>query len=225
MGIGLNHPIAGSTSWHSDVDQNWTKIDDNFPLTTKGDIFVYSTVNTRLPVGTDGQYLKADSAEATGLKWSAAPSYVKWLGFSGFVPVGTYESNGKSAWLKSSLGFSDKTMQGGFSGGVPTAGSLTNEQQLSAKIDVPVAFTATKLDVVWYGNGSAVNIHIWLYSGGSWTKIATISSAANQSVQGSFSNAVNISFTQGDTVIMAVACNASFLYAFPIRAALRSVQA
>lgn len=39
------------------------------PLTTKGDIYVFSTTNARLPVGTDGQVLVADSAEATGLKW------------------------------------------------------------------------------------------------------------------------------------------------------------
>lgn len=39
------------------------------PLTTKGDIYTYSTTNDRLPVGTNGQVLSADSAEATGLKW------------------------------------------------------------------------------------------------------------------------------------------------------------
>jgi len=39
------------------------------PLTTKGDLFTYSTVDARLGVGTDGQALIADSAEATGLKW------------------------------------------------------------------------------------------------------------------------------------------------------------
>lgn len=40
------------------------------PLTTKGDIFTYDTGNARLPVGTNGQALLADSAEATGLKWA-----------------------------------------------------------------------------------------------------------------------------------------------------------
>ena len=39
------------------------------PLTTKGDLFTYSTADARLGVGTDGQALIADSAEATGLKW------------------------------------------------------------------------------------------------------------------------------------------------------------
>ena len=42
------------------------------PLTTKGDLYTYSTTNARLGVGTNGQVLTADSAEATGLKWAAA---------------------------------------------------------------------------------------------------------------------------------------------------------
>lgn len=41
------------------------------PLTTKGDVYVYSTVNTRLPVGTDGYILTADSTQTAGLKWAA----------------------------------------------------------------------------------------------------------------------------------------------------------
>ena len=39
------------------------------PLTTKGDLFTYDTADARLPIGTDGQALIADSAEATGLRW------------------------------------------------------------------------------------------------------------------------------------------------------------
>lgn len=42
-------------------------------LTTKGDIYTFSTVNTRLAVGgTNGQILQVNSGAATGLAWSTA---------------------------------------------------------------------------------------------------------------------------------------------------------
>ena len=44
------------------------------PLTTKGDLVVNNGTNdVRLAVGSNGQLLTADSAEATGVKWAAAP--------------------------------------------------------------------------------------------------------------------------------------------------------
>lgn len=48
---------------------SWVAAPVNSPLTTKGDVYTYDTANARLPVGTNGQVLSADSAEATGLKW------------------------------------------------------------------------------------------------------------------------------------------------------------
>jgi len=42
------------------------------PLTTKGDLYTFSTSDARLAVGANGTTLVADSSEATGLKWQAA---------------------------------------------------------------------------------------------------------------------------------------------------------
>jgi hypothetical protein len=39
------------------------------PLTTKGDLLAFTTLLARLPVGSDGQYLVADSGEDAGIKW------------------------------------------------------------------------------------------------------------------------------------------------------------
>lgn len=40
------------------------------PVTTKGDLFGFSTVPDRLPVSTDGKVLTADAASALGVKWA-----------------------------------------------------------------------------------------------------------------------------------------------------------
>lgn len=44
------------------------------PLTTKGDLYTYTTADARLPVGTDGQALIADSSQSAGIKWATLPS-------------------------------------------------------------------------------------------------------------------------------------------------------
>ncbi len=47
------------------------------PLTTKGDLLTHNGVNNiRLPVGTDGFVLMADSTQASGLKWAASSTTV-----------------------------------------------------------------------------------------------------------------------------------------------------
>ena len=51
-------------------DDTWAVVDAS-PLTTKGDVYTYSTGNARLGVGADGLVLKADSSTATGLIWGS----------------------------------------------------------------------------------------------------------------------------------------------------------
>ena len=40
------------------------------PLTTKGDLWVYDSADVRLPIGSNGQRLQADSADAQGMIWA-----------------------------------------------------------------------------------------------------------------------------------------------------------
>lgn len=47
----------------------WADLPPSVSVTTKGDLQTYSTAPDRLPVGTDGQVLQANSATSTGLEW------------------------------------------------------------------------------------------------------------------------------------------------------------
>lgn len=76
-------PAAGNVGrlvWLTDIAT--LKIDDGAayqfpmtiaqlsPLTTKGDLLGFSTINARVPIGSNNQVLTADSAQALGLKWA-----------------------------------------------------------------------------------------------------------------------------------------------------------
>lgn len=49
----------------------WATTADQTPLTTKGDLFGFDTADARIPIGTNGYILTADSTQSLGLKWAA----------------------------------------------------------------------------------------------------------------------------------------------------------
>lgn len=65
-------PSAGDAAagYGLKADGTWGTVGTASPLTTKGDLYTWSTTNARLPVGSNNYLLTPDSAETTGLKWT-----------------------------------------------------------------------------------------------------------------------------------------------------------
>jgi hypothetical protein len=73
----VTSPQEGNACYLKDTNQvltysgsAWVAVGGGSPLTTKGDLYGFSTVDARIPIGTNNQVLTADSTQALGLKWA-----------------------------------------------------------------------------------------------------------------------------------------------------------
>jgi len=70
--VNTRIPI-GSSGQHLTVVAGvpaWATASDQTPLTTKGDLLGFSTLDARIPIGANATVLTADSSESLGLKWA-----------------------------------------------------------------------------------------------------------------------------------------------------------
>ena len=80
------------TSASAAIFYDYIQVGAASPLTTKGDLYTFSTSDTRLGVGANGTVLTAASGEATGLQW-AAPAAPALVGCSLFKSASQSISN------------------------------------------------------------------------------------------------------------------------------------
>lgn len=78
------------------------------PLTTKGDLWVYDTSDNRLPVGSNGYILTADSAQSAGVKWAAASGG----GFTAYEEEFTASSGANEFTLSATPAVNANTLSG-----------------------------------------------------------------------------------------------------------------
>lgn len=64
--------MSASRAWEFPDAGGTLALTSDVPLTTKGDLFGFSTVNARVAVGANGTHLVADSAQTAGVKWQNA---------------------------------------------------------------------------------------------------------------------------------------------------------
>ena len=99
------------------------------PLTTKGDIWIYSTIDDRLPVGSNGQVLTADSAEPGGLKWEDPSTSGVYVPVSREITAGTGLAGGGDLTADRTISVSANLLAGVLGcvidggSGVPSTGS------------------------------------------------------------------------------------------------------
>lgn len=106
------------------------------PLTTKGDVYTYSTADARLAVGVNGTVLTADSSEATGLKY-AVPA-----GGGDVLKVGTPVDNQIGVWT------GDGTLEG-------TSGFTYDGSNFLMTGDI--GSTGTRITKAWFTDLAVTN--------------------------------------------------------------------
>jgi hypothetical protein len=107
---GLLPKLGGGTTNFLRADGTWNAPPGSAsPLTTKGDLYGYDTADARIPVGTNGHVLTADSTQTLGVKWAAGGS------FSGYEDVFTATTTGQQTFTLTTNAATNANFPAGYS--------------------------------------------------------------------------------------------------------------
>jgi hypothetical protein len=130
LGIGSNAQVLTSNG----TTASWQNAAPASPLTTKGDIYTYSTVVARQPVSADGGSLIADSSQATGWRSASYLTNINGRPDKNYIQYADFENNATTGWTLGTIG----TLTNGLPTGTPTFGS-------GADGTLSIATTATSI--------------------------------------------------------------------------------
>jgi hypothetical protein len=123
------------------------------PLTTKGDLYGFSTLDARIPIGTNDQVLIADSAQALGLKWGSAPApsytWTTWAPALKQSASVTYTNRGSKYIVVGKLFIGKFILQ------LTSAGTANNQMFLDFPLTFPAPYNTLALGVVNFYDSSA----------------------------------------------------------------------
>ena len=188
--------VGGVPAWATTADQT--------PLTTKGDIFTFTTVDARLGVGANDTVLTADSSTATGLKWAApAGGGANWSllnaggtaltgaqtvtvsGISGKDKIMVIVDAGSAADAQSIIGvrFNGDTASNYYTYGLQVNGSQTYSSSVSGRINVNTSYV--RLGRLGLSEGQLLSGYC-LISGCNASGVKVFNSAAGLTADGSY---------------------------------------
>lgn len=161
----------------------WVSLDDpnaiqNSIVDAKGDLITATAADTpaRLAVGTNGQYLQADSTAATGLKWATVSTSPTFVGCSlqkatQSIATGTWTALSWNAEVYDSNGFHDNT---------------TN----NSRVTIPTGYAGKYLittTICYDQSGGTGARYIGVYKNGGSVSLTATGIPGNVAVTGTFS--------------------------------------
>ena len=181
----------------------------NSPLTTKGDLFTYSTSDTRLAAGSNGETLVADSVASTGLRYQSAYNgngiinggmdiWQRGTSFAFTSPGVAYTAD---RWLGRHLGtnvtYSQQTsgltgIQYGLRIQRPVSTTGVNDQQIYYQFETPDSYRFA---------GQTVTLSFYAKAGANFSATSSIMSSAIYSGTGTNQNITSGAYTGQATVV------------------------